>query len=115
VSNQSSLELVVANRLERAGVSFDNEFKFHPTRRWRADFIVFPNILIEVEGGLNKPNSGHRSYTGIHRDIEKQNEAVAMGFKPVRVTVEDLEGRNRWLEVVLILLGRQPPESLFPK
>lgn len=106
MGEQSDLEGLVDNRLRCAGLSFDREFKFHSERRWRADFLVFPNILIEVEGGLNRPNSGHRSYVGIHRDIEKQNEAVALGYRPVRVTRKDLEGDDRWLQVVLSLLGR---------
>jgi hypothetical protein len=113
VAEQTELEALAADALERAGILFDSEFKFHPTRRWRADFLVYPDVLIEIDGGLNKPNSGHRSYKGVHSDIEKQNEAVAMGYRPVRVTAKDLKGDGRWLQIVRILLGHEPSENLF--
>ncbi len=43
--------------LRALGIGFEQEYKFHPTRRWRADFLIsHTKILIEVEGGF-----GHRT------------------------------------------------------
>lgn len=102
---RSKLEMAVANRLTRAKIPFEREFRFHPVRRWRADFLVEPMILIEVEGGLFTAQSGHRSAAGVMRDIEKGNEAVALGYRLVRVSQVDLASGNRWLEIVRQLRG----------
>ena len=115
MSSQSKLEGIVENRLLRAGVTFAREYKFHPTRRWRADFAVYrsdedePCCLVEVEGGIYHPRSGHRSVSGYLRDVAKYNEVVALGLPLVRVTEKDLNGKDandRWLEIVHEVIER---------
>lgn len=87
----------VAARLAYEGIDFEPEFRFHPTRKWRADFHVPPLILVEVEGGVYHARSGHRSVTGILRDIEKYNASAALGYRIIRVSEKDLHGPNQWL------------------
>lgn len=91
---------------------FTREFKFHPVRRWRADFAIYrsdesdPCCLVEVEGGIYTPRSGHRSVSGYLRDVEKYNEIAAAGLLLIRVTEKDLNrkaapNQDRWLEILL--------------
>jgi len=68
------------------------EFFFHPHRRWRFDF-AWPEALkvaLEVEGGIYQSSSGHRSISGILRDISKYNEAALMGWLVLRCTPANL-------------------------
>jgi len=101
---QSELEEDVEAILIANGIRHEREFRFHPTRRWRADFRVGTDILLEVEGGLYHPQSGHRSVSGILRDIEKYNEMTALRYRLLRISEKDLKGKNRWLELLLEML-----------
>jgi len=68
------------------GIEVINEFRFHPIRRWKADFAVpEKRILIEYEG-LNSERSRHTTLTGYTGDTEKYNAAQALGYKILRFT-----------------------------
>lgn len=63
------------------------EFKFHPVRKWRADF-AFPAhmILIEIEGGVWMGKSRHTSGVGYSADCEKYSHAALLGYRVFRFT-----------------------------
>ncbi|MDR8119533.1 hypothetical protein XB93_04610 [Acinetobacter baumannii] len=54
VARQPSVgEVVLATHLRACKIGFEQEYKFHPDRKWRADFLITgKKILIEVEGGM---------------------------------------------------------------
>lgn len=66
------------------------EYQFHPKRKWRFDF-AWPEhrVALEVEGGI-WTGGAHGRGTGITRDIEKYNEAGAMGWVVIRCVPKDL-------------------------
>lgn len=73
------------------------EYVFAPPRKWRFDFAWNCNsndnrywTALEVEGGIFMKVSGHRSITGMKRDMEKYNEAAALGWRVIRVRPEEL-------------------------
>lgn len=69
------------------------EFRFHPVRRWRADYAILKyKILLEVEGGIWLPKGGgrHNRAAGFLKDAEKYNCATSMGYSVLRVTPSDL-------------------------
>lgn len=69
------------------------EFKFHPTRKWRID-ICWPeqNLALEIEGGTYmKSGGGHRSISGYHSDMEKYNAISIHGFSLLRFTTKQME------------------------
>lgn len=89
----SPAETLLAVQLEQAGIPFEREYKFHPDRRWRADFMVGQNFawpvrgryLIEVDGG--SWNGGrHVSGAGFEKDLEKLNAAAELGYRVLRFT-----------------------------
>ncbi|HAV3704953.1 TPA: hypothetical protein JIE85_003776, partial [Acinetobacter baumannii] len=46
-------EATLVQHLKTHKISFEQEYKFHPERKWRADFLITgTKILIEVEGGI---------------------------------------------------------------
>lgn len=64
----------------------ERQYRFHPTRRWRADF-AWPShkLLLEVDGG-GFVNGAHSRGMGMAKDCEKANEAVLAGWRMLRVT-----------------------------
>ncbi len=83
----SELELILLNRLEIAGLPApEQQFRFDPKRRWRADF-AYPSamLLIEADGGTW--NGGrHVRGKGFEADCEKTSTAAAIGYRVIRVT-----------------------------
>lgn len=72
--------------LKYSGIEYIKEYKFHPKRKWRADFYLPQlNILAEYEG-LNSEKSGHTTLVGYSLNCEKYNAAALMGFKVLRYT-----------------------------
>lgn len=72
------------------------EWKFHSTRKWRFDFAwnCNPNdwrrwTALEVEGGV-WIGGGHNRGAGFVKDMEKYNEAAALGWRIIRVQPKDL-------------------------
>lgn len=70
------------------------EYKFHPNRRWRADYAwVEHRVVLEVEGGV-WTNGRHTRGAGFLKDVEKYNELAALGWRLLRTTpsgLHDLE------------------------
>lgn len=69
----------------------EREYRFHPDRKFRADF-AYPadRLLIEVEGGIHR-RGGHSSPAGITRDVEKYNLAMLSGYRVLRCTGEHVK------------------------
>ena len=67
-------------------IGFEREYKFHPTRKWRADFC-WPEekLIVEVEGGTFS-GGRHTNGKGFEADCEKYNTAVCMGYAVLRGT-----------------------------
>ena len=67
------------------------EFKFHPTRKWKVDFVWKDKMVaLEVEGGIWN-YGGHVRGSGFLRDSEKYNEMTRMGWHLYRLTPKQLE------------------------
>lgn len=100
----SSLEHDLATQLSLLGIDYVREYRFHPDRRWRADF-AFPEakLLVEVEGGIWK-NGRHSRGKGFISDCEKYNEATIRNFRILRVTAEHIKSGQAvcWIEQALM-------------
>lgn len=96
VPNISIGEETLASHLRAYDIAFEREFQFHPTRKWRFDFmIVKPNsngkrIAVEVEGG-SYMQGRHQSKTGFAADLVKYNRAQIMGYMVLRYTTQDVK------------------------
>ena len=83
---QSEGEVILARDLRALKINFEQEYKFHPERNWRADFLITgTKILIEVEGGIWS-GGRHTRGKGFTADCEKYAEATLLGYIVVRFT-----------------------------
>lgn len=66
------------------------EFRFHPTRKWRADF-AWPEekLLVECEGGIFS-RGRHLRPKGFTDDCVKYNWAALLGYRVLRITPDQL-------------------------
>jgi hypothetical protein len=65
------------------GIEFEREYEFAKPRKYRADFYILPNLLIEVEGGTWS-NGRHSRGSGMEEDMKKYNLATKLGFSLLR-------------------------------
>ena len=80
--------------LRAAKVPFEREHKFHPTRRWRFDFVMLPleaKVAVEIEGGVFTQGR-HTRGKGFTEDLLKYNEAVMLGWRVLRYTTAQIHG-----------------------
>lgn len=80
-------EETLALHLKAMNIPFEREYRFHPVRKWRFDFLIANTIGVEVEGAIYS-NGRHNRGSGYSKDIEKYNEAAIMGFKVLRFTTD---------------------------
>lgn len=97
--------------MRQAGIEFEEEFAFGKPigRKWRADFLVRPNVLIEIEGGL-WVTSRHRTGMGFANDCRKYNAAAVLGYRVLRYTSEDLKRLDEVIDEIRSLIGDLPAQ-----
>ena len=89
----------------------EKQYKFHPRRRWLADFCWPARMLIvEVEGGVFS-GGRHVRGEGYENDCEKYNEAQLLGFVVLRFsTGQVLKGKA--VKVITRALGFKEPKGV---
>lgn len=99
---QEKPEEVLDFQLRASKIHFKRQVKFHPLRKWRADFIIEDRLLVEVEGGLYI-HGGHNRGAMIEDTMEKLAEASMMGYFPLRVSTRYVKNGKalQWIEKLL--------------
>lgn len=89
MTQKSELEALLYAQVKNAGLP-EPLLQFRPIegRRWAVDFTWGSGLIVEVEGGLYQAASGHRSMTGVMRDIAKYNALTLAGWRVLRATAE---------------------------
>lgn len=82
------LEDEMARQLNDAGLTrYDRQFRFLPPRRFKADFAFQQHkLIVEVDGGQWKFNTGHNNGQGKERDCIRDAEAAIAGWTTLRFT-----------------------------
>ena len=72
------------------GPELKREYKFHPRRRWKFDFVdLASRVAIEVEGGT-WAGGRHTTGRGYSADCQKYNQATLLGWVVFRFTSDML-------------------------
>ena len=87
----NEFEAKLARELKTLKIEFEQEFEFHPKRKWRADFhLVGKKILVEVEGGIWS-GGRHTRGKGYIGDMEKYNAATMLGYQVIRFSTDQVK------------------------
>jgi hypothetical protein len=79
---------------------FVEEYRFHPTRRWRFD-LAWPAVKVAVEmQGAVWTAGGHTRGVGYHNDRDKREAAEALGWRVFYRTATDMRQPVRACEAV---------------
>ena len=83
---ESNLERILRFHMDAMQWDYEQEYRFHPVRRWRFDF-AFPEqkIAIECEGGT-WTGGRHTRGRGFEGDCHKYNAAAMLGWTVLRFT-----------------------------
>jgi hypothetical protein len=114
---KSPAETLLAVQLEQAGIPFEREYRFHPERKWRADFALsdpdhwemfgpmasFITLLIEIDGGSWLPKGRHTTGKGFAADCEKMNAAAELGYRVLRYVPAQVESGEALEQIRRIL------------
>lgn len=96
-------EALLENHLNALKIPSTKEFRFHPDRKWQADFRIddMP-ILVEVEGGVFS-NGRHTRGEGYTKDCEKYSAAAVNGWYVIRGTTEQIKDGLviQWIEKLI--------------
>jgi len=77
-------EDMLAAQLAGAGIGFAREARFVLDRRYRFDFVVGPDLAVEIEGGVHGLKHQFRS------DLGKHALALLHGWRVLRVSPEQV-------------------------
>ena len=103
---QSVGEVTLAPHLRGCKINFEQEYNFHPDRKWRADFLITGSkILIEVEGGIWS-GGRHTRGKGFIADMEKYNAAAVMGFKVLRFDTQQVKSGLAIKQIEILVNGK---------
>lgn len=102
--NKSDLETTLLFHIKAAGLPVpEQEFQFHPTRKWRFDFAYPEKMIgIEVEGGV-WTQGRHTRGSGFVGDCEKYNEAALLGWSIFRFPNTMIESGEALKMIELVL------------
>lgn len=104
-------EATLALMLRVEGIKFDREFVAVPGRKFRWDFHIEPDLLVEVQGGTwnyDKKTrqfrpSGHNTGPGLDRDYEKTAVAVAHGYRVIQTSTKQVKSGQaiEWIKAAM--------------
>lgn len=90
---------------------FEQEYRFHATRKWRFDF-AWPDIklAVEIEGGVYTQGR-HTRGKGYEGDLEKYNEAAIDGWTVLRFSTNQIKrGPSAVLDTIRRAMDRKETE-----
>lgn len=99
----NEFEAKLARELKTLKIKFEQEFYFHPKRKWRADFhLIDKKILVEIEGGIWS-GGRHTRGKGYLGDMEKYNAATMMGFQVIRFSTDQVKSGHAIQQIEMMV------------
>ena len=104
-------EIALAGQLDLRGISYERELMLIPKRRFRFDFLLAGDLIIEVEGGTWS-GGRHTSGVGFRSDCQKYNMALELGYRVLRYTT-DMVTRGEAIEQVERIVAAESAYNAF--
>lgn len=88
------------------------EYRFHPSRKWRGDLAwIEQRLIVEIEGGIwlqtdTGRSKGHAHPTRFIGDIEKYNQMIILGWRLLRFTPAMVKDGTAVTGIMQILEGK---------
>jgi len=99
----NEFEAKLARELKTLKIKFEQEFYFHPDRKWREDFhLIDKKILVEIEGGIWS-GGRHTRGKGYLGDMEKYNAATMMGFQVIRFSTDQVKSGHAIQQIEMMV------------
>ena len=99
----NEFEAKLARELKTLRIKFEQEFYFHPERKWRADFhLIDKKILVEIEGGIWS-GGRHTRGKGYIGDMEKYNAATMIGFQVIRFSTDQVKSGHAIQQIEMMV------------
>jgi hypothetical protein len=100
--------LLFEKHLKELGLDFERECRFHATRKWRLDYVLYAGehatkpehlsrigIAVEIEGAI-WVRGRHTRGKGYQADLDKYNAATMSGYRVLRFSTDDvMRGRAK--------------------
>ncbi len=84
------------------GLILKQEFRFHPTRRWRFDWCIESlKLAVEYDGQIPGNVGAHSGFRMLNKDIEKNNAAQQLGWTVLRFSYQNYTTITEELRVFL--------------
>jgi very-short-patch-repair endonuclease len=80
-------EIALAGQLDARGIGYERELMLIPGRRFRFDFLLAGDLIVEVEGGTWS-GGRHTTGAGFRSDCFKYNAALELGYRVLRYTTD---------------------------
>lgn len=101
-----NLEDEFAKQLDNEGYYYERQYKAISDRRYLYDFYIPPVLLVEIQGGVFQYKPSHASASGIRRDAEKIDLAMANGYKILLFTSDMV--KSGWaLKMIEQVVGKR--------
>lgn len=82
------------------------EYRFHPTRKWRFDWLFDGWLAVEIVGGVWTNGHHSRGQSQID-DFEKQNHAMLLGYAVLQFTPQQMESGEAFTFIRRVLDARE--------
>ena len=98
-------------RRRKAGAKAKAELMLIPKRRFRFDFLLAGDLIIEVEGGTWS-GGRHTTGAGFRSDCFKYNAALELGYRVLRYTTDMVTKGEAIAQVERIVAAESAYEAL---
>lgn len=90
----------------------EREHRFHPTRRWRFDFVwIDHKLAVEIDGGAFMAGRHNRAIPQAS-DCEKVNAAILLGWRVLKFNTVNLKYPLQVRATVEAALGLEQPRAI---
>lgn len=94
-----TLEGRLAQQMKEAELVFEQQYRWHPNRKFRADYaFIEQRVLVELDGAV------HRIKNRFKADIRKRQEAILQGWTMLPISTDQVRDGTA-VEIVKRALG----------